>query len=75
MVGLEVAARLGEEALLGGAHAALELLGACRCLEVCRGAAHVVDVALEVGQGGERLGLTHERLVAARLQASSLVKG
>ena len=75
VVGAQVAARFGEEALLGGAHASLELLGAGRCLEVRRGAAHVVDVALEVGQLRERPGLAHERLVAARLQAPPLVEG
>ena len=39
------------------------------------GAAHIVDVALELGVVGERLRLAHDAVVASHLQNAPLMEG
>ena len=75
MVGDEVGAGLGGEALTAGAHAALQLLPAGGVAEVCGRAAHVVDVALKIRHLGDLLGLGHHGFDAAGADGAALVEG
>ena len=70
----KVGAGLRREAATVHAGAGLCLLGAGGLHEVCRGAANVVDVALEVGVVSHGRGLCYEGLVASRLDDASLVE-
>ena len=75
VVGHEVAAGRGEETLAVLARAALELAVAGGAAEVGRGAAHVVDIALEVGQLRELFRLGDHRFMAARRDDAPLMEG
>ena len=70
----KVGAGLGREAATVDAGAGLCLLGAGRLHEVCRGAANVVDVALEIGVVRHGGGLGNQGLVASRLDDAPLVE-
>ena len=75
MVHLHIPADLGVETLLGGANALCLLLLAGWDTEVCRGAAHVVDIALELRILRHALGLFENGGVAAGLDDAALVEG
>ena len=75
VVGPQLLAGLGVQAALVRARARFQLLGAGRRAEVRRGAAHVVDVALEVGLLDDGPRLLHQRVVAARLHDAPLMEG
>ena len=70
----QVGAGLGRKAATVHAGAGLCLLGAGGLHEVCRGAANVVDVALEVGVVRHGRGLGNQGLVASRLDDAPLVE-
>ena len=70
----KVLAGLRREATPAHARPARELLLAGGHAEVCRGAAHVVNVALKVGVVGHGLCLGEQALVAATLDDAPLVK-
>ena len=71
----QVGAGLGRQAVLAaGAHPLFHLLAAGREAEIRRGAAHVVDVALEVGLVGHPLGLGHDAVGAAAGDPAALVQ-
>ena len=74
MVGDEILARRGEEALPVRTCALRQLLFARRLAEICRRAAHVVDVALEILLMRQAFGLVDDRLVRARLDDAPLVE-
>ena len=74
MVGVQVGTGGGGQAVPVLAQPVLALLLAGRTAEVGRGAAHVVDVALERGVFGHELGLGEQRLVATRLDDAALVE-
>ena len=69
-----VAAHRGPKAATVLAYAVLELLVASGAEEVRRGAAHVVDVALELGVARQLARLADDAVVAAGLQHAPLVK-
>ena len=75
VVGLQVFAGGGEQAALIPAQAVLFLVVTRREAEVCRRAADVVDIALEVGVPGDLLGLAHDRIVRAGLDIAALMEG
>ena len=71
----QILTRLGEEALLGGTHALGQLLFAGGLTEVGGGAAHVVDIPLEIRLPYHLLGLCQNGLVASGLDDAPLVEG
>ena len=75
MIGDQIGAGLGGKALAVGAHAVLQLLLTGGVAKIGGGAAHVVDVALEVGHLGDLLGLGHHRLNAAGADGATLMEG
>ena len=74
VIRVKVRAGRGRKAAPVGAHAALCLLFAGMMAEVCRGAADVVDVALEIGEFRERRDLADDAFVAAARDHSALVE-
>ena len=70
----EVLAGLGREAAPANAGATRQLFLAGRHAEIGGGAAHVVDVALEIGVLRHELGLGDQALVAAALDDAPLVE-
>ena len=75
VVDLQALAGLGAQAALADAGPLFQLLGAGGFAEVRRGAANVMDVALEAGQLGDELGLGQDAFVAAALDDAPLVEG
>ena len=75
VVGVQVGAGLRRQTGPVPAHTVLELFLAGGTAEGGRGAAHVVDIALEAGVAGEGLCLPENRLVAAGGDGAPLVKG
>ena len=75
VVGVQIFARLGGKAAAIFAAAVLFLPGAGCVAEVGRGAAHVVDIALELRVFREDLRLPHHRLDAAGRDHPPLMKG
>ena len=74
MVGINIGARLGEQALSVLAHAVFQLLGTGRMAEVGRRAANVMDITLEAGKLDQQLCLAQNRFMAARLNDTSLMR-
>ena len=74
MVGINIGARLGEQALSVLAHAVFQLLGTGRMAEVGRRAADVMDIALEAVQLRQNLSFAQNRFMAARLNDASLMR-
>ena len=74
MVGVQLAARLRRQAMLVAAGAAVQLRIARRLAIVRRGAAHVVDVALELRVGDHLLRLFHDGLMASHLHDAPLME-
>ena len=64
----------GKAVLAAGAHAAQHLLAAGGEAEVCGGAAHIVDVALEIRLVGHALGFLYDAVGAAAGDASALMQ-
>ena len=75
VVDLQALAGLGAQAALADAGPLFQLLGAGGFAEVRRGAANVMDVALETGQLGDELGFGQDAFVAAALDDAPLVEG
>ena len=74
VVGIEIFARVRRKAALVRTHAVFVLLVAGVVAEVCRRAADIVYVALEIGQLRERRDLTDDAFVAAARDHSALVE-
>ena len=74
MVGINIGARLGKQALPVLAHAVFQLLGTGRMAEVGRRAADVMDITLEAGKLYQQLCFTQNRFMAARLNDTSLMR-
>ena len=74
MVGVQLAARLRRQAMLVAAGAAAQLRIARRLAIIRRGAAHVVDVALELRVGDHLLRLFHDGLMASHLHDTPLME-
>ena len=74
MVGVQLAARLRRQAMLVAAGAAVQLRIARRLAIVRRGAAHVMDVALELRVGDHLLRLFHDGLMASHLHDAPLME-
>ena len=74
VVGVQLAARLRREAVLVTARAAAQLRIARRVAIVRRGAAHVMNVALELRVGDHLLRLFHDGLMASHLHDASLME-
>ena len=74
MVGVQLAARLRRQAMLVAAGAAAQLRITRRLAIVRRGAAHVMDVALELRVGDHLLRLFHDGLMASHLHNAPLME-
>ncbi len=75
LICVHVAADVRPQAAAVLAHAVGELLFARRLEEVRRGAAHIVDITLELGVVCEDLGFAHDARAAAHLHHAALVEG
>ena len=75
VVGIDILAGGGGQTALVGAHAVFQLLLAGGSAEVGRGAAHVVDIALEIRQFGKSRHLPDDALVAAGGDHAALMEG
>ncbi len=74
VVHLKASAGLRRQAALAAAGALVQLLGTGGLAEVRGGAAHVVDVALEIGVFGKHLRLFHQAFLAAALDDAALME-
>ena len=74
MIHLQIFTGSGEQTLAVGAYALGELLGAAGVAEVCRGAAYIMDIALEVRVRNHLVRLIDDGLVAAGLDDAALVE-
>ena len=75
VIGIEIRAGRRRKASPVGAHAAFGLLFARMVSEICRGAADIIYVALEVGEFRQRRDLAYDAFVAAACDHSALMEG
>ena len=74
MVGNEIFAGLGEQTLFGGTDTGFQLFFTGGLPKIGRGAAHVVDIALEIRFPGHLTGFGQNRLMASGLDNSALME-
>ena len=75
VVRLKVPARFREQALAARACALCQLLVAGREPEVCRGAAHIVDISFKIRLLCQQLCFLHQRFMAPGLDDPALMEG